>query len=102
MDGCLVQNMMDAFSEAGYYIKKNVNIMVFFDHSININAAALGLETLLRTQGNKSREYNIITVHSNHADADMICPSLKEPLDITDGLDLVVVEGFWYIVFFNH
>ena len=45
MDGCMVQNTMDAFSEAGYFI--NVNIMVFFDHSINIIAAALGLETLL-------------------------------------------------------
>ena len=35
---------------------------------------------------------NAIAVHWNHADADMICPTLKEPLEITEGQD-VVVEG---------
>ena len=28
----------------------------------------------------------------------MICPSLKEPLDITDGLDVVAGEGVWYFL----
>ena len=43
MDGCLVQNTMNTFSEARYYL--NVNIMVIFDHHSNIIAAALELET---------------------------------------------------------
>ena len=31
----------------------------------------------------------------------MICPPLKEPLDITDGLDVVVGEGFSNHYIFN-
>ena len=48
MDGSLVQNTMDTFSEARYYL--NVNIMVIFDQYTcsNIIAAALGLELGLR------------------------------------------------------
>ena len=30
MDGCLVQNTMNSFTEARYYL--NVNILVIFDH----------------------------------------------------------------------
>ena len=45
MDECLVQNMMNTFSEARYYL--NVIIMVMFDHHSNIIAVAVGLETLL-------------------------------------------------------
>ena len=72
--------------------------MVIFDSHSNIIAAALELETLLppppvRTQGNMSSAYNAATEHWNHADAYMIFPSFKEPLDITDGLDVEVGEG---------
>ena len=45
MDGCLVQNTMNTFSEARYYL--NVNFMAIFDHHNNRIAAALELETLL-------------------------------------------------------
>ena len=41
MDGCFVQNTMNTFSEARYYL--NVNIMVMFDHHSSMIAAALGL-----------------------------------------------------------
>ena len=51
-----------------------------------------------KKKNNKSSEYNAIAVHWNHADADMICPLLKEPLDITGGLDIVVAEGLWYFL----
>ena len=45
MDGCLVQNTINSFLEAGYYI--SVNIMVIFDYHGNIIAEVLGLETAL-------------------------------------------------------
>ena len=45
MDGCLVQNTMNTFSEAQYNL--NVNIMVMFDPQSNIINAALRSETLL-------------------------------------------------------
>ena len=45
MDGCLVQNTMNTFSEARHHLF--VKIMVGFDHHSNIIAAALGLETVL-------------------------------------------------------
>ena len=38
--------------------------------------------------------YNSIAVHWHHADADMICSSFKEPLEITEGLDVVVIGVF--------
>ena len=44
MDGCLVQNTMNTFSEARYYL--NVNIKVIFGPHSNIIAIALGLNTL--------------------------------------------------------
>ena len=40
MDGCLMENTMNTFSEARYYL--NVNSMVIFDHHNNIFVAALG------------------------------------------------------------
>ena len=42
MGGCLVQNTMNTFSEARYYL--NINIMAIFDHHSNLIAAALELE----------------------------------------------------------
>ena len=48
--------------------------------------------------GNKSNAYNTTSVHWNDADANLIWPSLKEPLDITDSLDVVVGEGVWYFL----
>ena len=45
MEECLVQNMMNTFSEARDYV--NVNILVSFDHQSHIKAAAFGSETLL-------------------------------------------------------
>ena len=45
MDGCLVQNTMNTFSEARFHL--SVNIMVSFDHHSNIIAAVLGFETSL-------------------------------------------------------
>ena len=45
MNGCLVQNTMNTYSEALYYI--NVNFMVIYDQHSNIIAAALGLEIFL-------------------------------------------------------
>ena len=88
MDGCLVQNTK-TFSEARYYL--NANTMDIFDHHSNIIAAALGLGKDLRVT--KATAYNAIAVHWSHTDADTICLSLKEPLYITDGLDVVVWEG---------
>ena len=41
----MVQNTMNTFSEARYYL--NVNFMVIYDQHNNIIAAALGLETFL-------------------------------------------------------
>ena len=38
MNGCLVQNTMNTFPEAQYYL--NVNIMVIFDHLSDIITAA--------------------------------------------------------------
>ena len=32
----------------------------------------------------------------------MICPSLKVPLDITDGLDVVVGEEVWYVLIIKY
>ena len=32
----------------------------------------------------------------------MICPSLTELLDITDGLDVVVREGIWYFLIIKY
>ena len=101
----MVQSMMNIFSEARYYL--NVTIMVIFDQHRNIIAAALGLETLwpVRTQGNNRSAYNAIIVHWNHANADMICHSLKKLLDMTEGLDVVFGEGVWcflIIKYFDH
>ena len=48
MDRCLVQNKMNTFSEARYYL--NINTMVIFDHHSNLMAAALGLETSLSSK----------------------------------------------------
>ena len=81
--------------------------MVIFDQHCNIIAAAMGLKLFcpVRTQGNKRSAYNATTVHWNNADANLICPSLKEPLDMTEGLDVVVREGVWYfpiIKYFAH
>ena len=41
MDGCLVQNTMNTFSEARYYMYLDVNIMVIFNHHSNAIAAEL-------------------------------------------------------------
>ena len=91
IDGCLVQNSTNTFSEGRYYV--NVNIMVISDHHSNKKCYCP-----VGTKGNKSSTYNAIAVHGNHADADTICPSLKATLDITDGLDVVVGEGVWYFI----
>ena len=40
MGGCFVQNTMNTFSEAQYYL--SVNMMVIFDHHSNMISAALG------------------------------------------------------------
>ena len=45
MNGCLVQNTMNTYSEARHYL--NVNFMVIYYLHSNIIAAALGLEMFL-------------------------------------------------------
>ena len=40
-----------------------------------------------------------VHTHWDHADAGMICPSLKEPLDITGGLDVVVGRVAHFLLF---
>ena len=51
MDACLVQNTMNTFSEARYYL--NVNITPIFDYHSNIITAALGLEALLPSKNSR-------------------------------------------------
>ena len=58
-----MQSTMNSFSEARYHL--NVNIMVIFH-----NHCTIGIRV--------TKAVYII--------ADMLCPSLKEPLDIANGL----------------
>ena len=92
MDGYLVQNTMNTFSEAKYNL--NVNIMVIFDYHSNIIGAALGLELYcpVRTQGNKSSAYKAIAVLLHDL------PFIERLI----GLDVVVGEGVWYFLKINY
>ena len=95
MNGCLVQNTMNTFSEARYYLNVNSVVILTTIVTYSLQHWNLKLYCKERKQGNKKSAYNAITVHWNHADAGIICPSLREPLDITEGLDVVVGYGVW-------
>ena len=59
MDGCLVQNKINTFSEARYHLNKNRQD----------NYCSFGIRNFIarqaRTGGNKSSAYNAIVVHWN-------------------------------------
>ena len=82
--------------------------MVIFDHHNNNRCSIVIRNCIAQYELRVSKAVhkttlglrnNTIAIHWDHADADTTCPSLKEPLDITDDLNVVVDEG---VVFYNH
>ena len=86
-------NMTDTFSQVRYYV--NLNIMVIFRPPKQLTRCSIWIRYFIAQEELRVTK----VVHTTQSHTCMICPSLKEPLDITEDLDVVFRVC---LVFSNH